>query len=310
MGSYYQQKKNYNKYNPTQSFSDMDCYGNDYFGNNSENKEHSTNIYGNNAFKPIKSNTFNKKSSYSTSSYSKKNPPSSFLFFIYMFFSVIGIILVQSIGSNIIETHGRIFLRAFLWTIFESPIIYFLVWKMFLSKILNAYVDSENEIATCSFYSLIGIPICAIIINMGIIEYLNSSWDKSESVKWYLTVINKQVHTHRNSKTHSTSYSYHVYFTSWLSRNTFEKKVTSYEYSNFNVNDVVCVNTKSGYFGYPYYTTLYLVDKKQFPSGTRFPISEEEANPLIEQQKQLLEEEKQNSQYNNRNRYRKSYTSY
>ena len=190
MGSYYQQKKNYNKYNPTQSFSDMDCYGNDYFGNNSENKEHSTNIYGNNAFKPIKSNTFNKNSSYSTSSYSKKNPPSSFLFFIYMFFSVIGIILVQSIGSNIIETHGRIFLRAFLWTIFESPIIYFLVWKMFLSKILNAFVDSENEIATCGFYSLIGIPICAIIINMGIIEHLNSSWDKSESVKWYLTVIN------------------------------------------------------------------------------------------------------------------------
>ena len=229
---------------------------------------------------------------------SRKNSPLMVFFLIYMF-SIIGCEAIEgSISETLIETNGRIFSISFIIALLEIPLIYFVAWKMVLEKLADMLLEDDSEKLICSIISVIILPFIFTLLNMIMIETLNKSLDISKPVKRYLAITNKSVKSHYNSKRHTTSYTYHIDITSWLSHSTFTKKVSSNEYNSYAVYDILETTTKSGFFGFQYYKYLRKVDKNLFPPNTKFPLDESQANKLIEEKRQLdLEEEFKEKRY-------------
>ncbi len=320
MGNYYQEKKSYNKYKPNSSYDDLDCYGGNYFNNNNNNNNNNTNSYNNFNNKPQNArynynrsnlNSYSQKSndngfasmignfikSNSQSGNGKKTSPLVFFILPYMLVLIFSLIIETTIGSNIIEGGGRIFSKAFLYSLFELPIVFFL-WKIFIEKVADEALDEGEKIfAAIATFTLI--PAIFITINMGIIEYYNSRLDRSKPIKRYLLVTQKTISVHTDSKSHRKSYTYYIHLTSWVSKKTFSKSVSKGEYDSYRAGDVFEVITREGYFGYPYYEKLYRTsDRSLFPDGIKYPITEEEFQKIREEVKQAeLEKEKEKNKY-------------
>ena len=211
-----------------------------------------------------------------------KNPSTIFLvtYIILTFFCIMS---ADSVGENLVDTNGKVFMYGLLMTILEIPVIYYMVWKMILEKIADAISYDENQKALCSFYSKLALPIAFTFLNMIIIENLNQSLDKSKPTKRYLTVTRKYSKAMTRSSGDPRTDTHYIDITSWLSNKTFTTRITREEYNNYNVNDVIQATTNSGYFGFSYYTSLRKIDKSIFPDGTKFPLNEEQALKLIEE---------------------------
>ncbi len=316
MGNYYQEKKSYNKYRPNSSYDDLDCYGGNYFNNNNNNNNDNFSNYNksqNTRYNYNRSNlnSYSQKSnnngfasvignfikSNSESSNGKKTSPVVFFILPYVFILIICLITETSIGGTIVNSGGKIFSKAFLYSLIDLPLV-FLLWKLFVEKIADEALD-EGEKIIAGIATFVLVPFIFITINMGIIEYLNSHWDKSKPIKRYLLITNKRVSVSTSSKSRRKSYTYYIYLTSWVSKGTFSKTVSRGEYDLLKAGDVFEAITREGYFGYQYYEKLYKTrDRSLFPAGTKFPITEEELQKLREEVKDAEEqEEKEKNKY-------------
>ena len=200
----------------------------------------------------------------------------------YIFIVFICIMSEGSMSENLIDTNGKIFLFGFIITIIEIPIIYFFVWKMILRIIAENMANDDNEIKGCSFFSFLALPIIFTSLNMIAIESINESFDKSKPVKRYLMVTrtySQAMHRSRDRRTDTK----HMELTSWVSKGTFSVRITKKEYENTNPKDVYEAITKSGFFGFSYYTSLRKTDKSIFPPDTKFPLTEDEAKKYMEE---------------------------
>ncbi len=347
MGNYYQQKKHYNKYNPTASFSDLDCYGKNYFsetepkteadpddtsdldcyGKNyfggkadpndfsdfachdsnyfSENETQNNNqtsssnfsnkltVYKNNNRNNFKNNSFRSKpktnnffkSTYTDGSNKKEAPPLLSCFMIYFFtFGILGTFSIVS-GRNIVGADNAILKKASFYTLLESPLL-FLIW-LFLKNFARKYLY-ESEMKIFALMSIFFIPLISIQFNEGVLEILNSRLDKSIPVPYYLKITRKHLSTHTNSKSRTTSHSYHIFLTSWNGSKDFECNLSKWEFDRYFEKDIVKVQTRKGYFGFEYYLPFSpsdKVDSKLFPKDTVFPLTEEEAQKIINSSK-------------------------
>jgi hypothetical protein len=202
--------------------------------------------------------------------------------------------LIFYIGStNIIGANSRIFLKALLFMVLESPIIYLVVWKLIINNLGNSYLNDEDEMRSLAFISIIAFPIITLMLNMGLLVTLNKALDKSLPKKRYLSCIGKKKYFATNSpkdkkafKRKKTSFSYDVYYNTWVSDVTITRNVQSNNFDRYQIGDVVSVNTWPGYFGFEYYDNLIDVDKNLFPDNTQFPLTEDEAKELMEQKKE------------------------
>ena len=211
--------------------------------------------------------------------------PSTFFLIIYIILIGFGIATQNSLGENLVDTNGKIFMFGLIMTILEIPLIYYVIWKMILGKIADSMSYEENDKKSISFFSFIGLPILFTVLNMIIIETLNESMDKSKTVKRYLAVTKKYYEVMSKSKDNPRTNRHYINLTSWLSNNKFTVRISHQEYENTAINDVYEANTKSGCFGFGYYTSLRKTDRTIFPTDTKFPLTEQEALKLIESTK-------------------------
>ncbi len=214
------------------------------------------------------------------------------IFFItYIIIATFSIMTESSVGENLVDTNGKIFIFGLIMTLLEIPLIYYVIWKMILEKIADAMSYEENVKKLCSFLSFIALPIIFTSINMIVIDSLNESFDKSKPVKRYLEVTrtySQAMHRSRDRRTDTK----HMELTSWVSKGTFSVRITKKEFENTNQKDVYEAITRSGFFGFSYYKSLKKIDKNIFPPNTTFPLNEDEALKLIEEKKQQNLEEK------------------
>ncbi len=211
--------------------------------------------------------------------------PSTFFLITYIILIGFGIATQDSLGENLVDTNGKVLLYGILLTILESPLIYYLIWKMILGKIADSMSYEENDKKSISFFSFIGLPILFTLLNMMAIMNLNQSLDKSKPVKRYLAVTKKYYEVMSKSKDNPRTNRHYINLTSWLSNNKFTVRISHQEYENTAINDVYEANTQSGYFGFSYYKSLRKIDSSIFPDGTKFPIDEEQAQKLIVEKK-------------------------
>ena len=216
----------------------------------------------------------------------KRYSPFSIFIIVYTCIIVSFIFLERSVCENIIESNGIITAIGVILTLLEFPIIFSTIWKKFLEKIIHAELDIVVEKVICHVISIIVLLLVFTYINMIMIEVINKVLDFSKPVKRYLTVTDKKRDTYYYSKSHKKSFSYSIYIKSWVSNNSFSIIVPDNEYNKYHIGDVLETNTKSGFFGFPHYDKLKKIDKIILPVRTKFPITEEEAKPLIEKKKQ------------------------
>lgn len=306
---YYQQKKNYNKYSNT--------YSNDAYNREYENSEYENSEYGNSEYENpyrqlhIAPSENNQESNFSTgnsnpqyrvtyyqrqkNSSNKSNGKKRYRHYSEVLDWVCDVSL--SAGFPILFVDGVILLWFWNQTLEYDhivPIAYGVCAIEYLIFFIMAYGINPIEVLTIfwhnkakSLFAVVALAFIFLLSNLSVLDMVNSLFDYHKPTIRYVKVHRKHHYVERGKRTNKEHYD--VYVTSWLPHPSPKLEVSRIYFNSLGVNDIVDVYTKPGFLGDEHWSPSKSLKCKykleDFPEGTRFPITQEEAEKLIKKKK-------------------------
>lgn len=211
-------------------------------------------------------------------------------FFVALYFLICMVLLYieKHASKNIIERKFKLYTVGIALTVLEAPLIWLFIWKYLIKPYAQSIIYTSSEMETFQFISLVALPIIFIIFNVVLIEIINIFFDKEKPVKRYLKILNKHSFTY-HKKHNRTKTSYYLDITSWISDEPFTREVSAKEYGIYNKNQIILVKTYSGLLGLRHYDfdSIVKIPNKKYPSNIKFPITEDELNRIMSEDKTM-----------------------
>ena len=214
----------------------------------------------------------------------------------YLYSSAItAFVIITYIANSITSGHmlGNngfgIFLVALRYTFYEL-VIFILPFILLKMIIPDTLVEKRYLMVSL----LIGIVMFAIImtpLNRGWVLKVNWLLDKSKGTTYYIKVLKKYDNSRFFFKEAKTQ-KYYISFNSWWDKRPTELEIYSIDYDKVNEGEIYTITSYKGYYGFEYTKSISFkkVDGSRYPEDTVFPLTQEEAEKVIQSKESQLKE--------------------